>query len=194
MTMKHLLLATCASALLGACSSFPPMPHAGGASSAGAAAPGGMAGAPAPARTATDYMAMAASGDLLEIQTSQMLLQRSQNAPLRAFAQQMTQDHPRLSQALMAAARSGGLTPPPPALAPRHAAMAKALEGTAPGQFDAAYVRLQVAAHEEALMLHRGYAASGDNASLKAAAASAVPIVQGHLQHAQALAAQAGRP
>ncbi|MEH3087073.1 MAG: DUF4142 domain-containing protein [Xylophilus ampelinus] len=199
MTMKRLLIASCACALLGACSAFPSAERGGAASpgpvSAGAVPPGGAApAAAAPARTATEYMAMAASGDLLEIRTSELALQRTQSAPVRAFAQLMTQDHPRLSQALMAAARSGGLTPPPPALLPRHAEMLRALQAAPAAQSDAAYLRLQVAAHEEALALHRGYASSGDNAALRAAAASAVPVVQGHLQHAQGLAAQAGRP
>ena len=152
-----------------------------------------MQGSLVPAKPAVDYVANAASGDMLEIQTSQLALERSRNAPVRAFAEQMTKDHPSLSQALMTAARNSGVTPPPPALTARHADMLKMLGATAPAQFDAAYIKLQVAAHEEALALHRAYAASGDNTSLKSAAASAVPVVQGHLQHVQALNAHSGR-
>lgn len=150
----------------------------------------GSAPAGAMATSAMEYVTMAASSDMLEIQSSQLVLQRSQNAQVRGFAEQMTRDHPRLSETLMAAARRGGVNPPPPALTARHRDMLASLTATAPAQMDAAYLRMQVAAHEEALALHNGYVTSGDNASLKAAAASAVPVVQGHLQHVRGLAGQ----
>lgn len=49
------------------------------------------------------------------------------------------------------------------------------------------YKREQMMAHQEALMMHRTYAARGDNAALRAMAARAVPMIQMHMSRAQAL-------
>ena len=132
------------------------------------------------------YMQMAASGDLFEIQSSQLALQMSQNAAVRQLAQTLITDHTQLSNTMMAAARSAGLTPPPPALLPQHQQMLDQLR-TSGANFDAAYKTLQIAAHQDALTLHQNYASGGDNAALRTVAGQAVPVIQGHLSHAQML-------
>ena len=132
------------------------------------------------------YMQMAASGDLFEIQSSQLALQMSQNAAIRQFAQTLITDHTQLSNTMMAAARSAGLTPPPPALLPQHQQMLDQLRMSG-ATFDATYKNLQIAAHQEALTLHQNYASGGDNAALRTVAAQAAPVIQGHLSHAQML-------
>lgn len=132
------------------------------------------------------YMQMAASGDLFEIQSSQLALQMSQNAAIRQFAQMLITDHTRLSNTMMATARSAGLTPPPPTLLPHHQQMLDQLRMSG-ANFDATYKNLQIAAHQDALTLHQNYASGGDNAALRTVAAQAVPVIQGHLSHAQML-------
>jgi len=137
---------------------------------------------------APGYMAMAASGDLFEIQSSQLALQASANSAVRGFANMLIADHTRMSQQLMATAQSAGLAPPPPALLPQHQAMLDQLRaaGTGPG-FDMAYQQMQVAAHQQALQLHQNYASGGDVPALSAVASQAVPVITMHLQHAQSL-------
>ncbi len=137
---------------------------------------------------AAEYVTLAASGDLFEIRTSQLLLQRSQHPQLRAHAEQMIAEHPRLSAALIAAAAAGGVRPPAPVMINRHANMLNMLSGTGPDQLEINYLRMQLVAHNEALLVHSTYAAAGENQSLKAAAASAAPVVERHLQQVRALA------
>lgn len=136
---------------------------------------------------ASGYMEMAASGDLFEIESSRLALQRSADPTVQSFAQMLINDHGRLSQTMMDAAQSAGLTPPPPAMLPRHQEMLQRLQAAAPGSFEAAYRNEQILAHQEALTLHQTYAAQGDNAALRSVAASAVPVIQSHLNHAQSL-------
>jgi predicted outer membrane protein len=50
----------------------------------------------------------------------------------------------------------------------------------------------QVNAHVSALVTQQTYAASGDNGDLKAAAKSAVPLIQRHLEMAKQLKASLG--
>jgi putative membrane protein len=144
---------------------------------------------------APGYMAMAASGDLFEIQSSQLALQASANPGVRGFANMLIADHTRMTQQMMAAAQSAGLAPPPPALLPHHQAMLDQLRGAGSGPaFDAAFQQVQIAAHQEALQLHQNYAASGDVPALRAVASQAVPAITMHLQHAQSLQVMAPMP
>lgn len=136
---------------------------------------------------APGYMEMAASGDLFEIESSRLALQRSANPAVQSFAQMLIGDHTRLSQTMMDTARAAGLTPPPPAMLPRHQEMLQRLQASPPGSFEAAYRNEQIMAHQEALTLHQTYAAQGDNAALRGVASSAVPVIQGHLNQAQSL-------
>jgi len=88
---------------------------------------------PASPLAAPTYMRMAASGDLFEIQSSQLALQMSSNPAVRGFAQMLISDHTRMSSQMISAAQSAGLMPPPPALEPHHQQMLDQLRMAAPG-------------------------------------------------------------
>jgi putative membrane protein len=135
---------------------------------------------------APGFLAKATSGDLFEIQSSQMALQMSANPAVRNFANLLIADHTRLSQATMAAARSAGIVPPPPAILPEEQAVLAQLSAAGPN-FDAAFRDAQITAHQGALGLMQNYAASGDVPALRTAAQQAIPTVQMHLAQAQAL-------
>lgn len=140
-----------------------------------------------PARADLSYVAAAGSGDLYEIQSSQLAAQRARRADVREFAQMMIADHNRTTQLVMDAARSDGLSPPPPTLLPRHRQMLRQLQRAQGRAFDQLYLTQQQAAHQEALTLHRNRARMRGGANLTRVAASAVPIVQGHLRHVRRL-------
>jgi putative membrane protein len=136
--------------------------------------------------TAAGYVPMAAASDQFEIRSSQMALQKSQNADVRRYAQMMIDHHTRTTQQLAAAARSAGITPPAnPPMPPMVANMLRDLEGKSGAAFDRAYVMHQVHSHEMALNLHRTYAERGDRAELRTVASAAVPIVTQHLEDAR---------
>jgi putative membrane protein len=135
--------------------------------------------------TARPYLVAAASADQFEIQSSQLALRMSRDAEVRRTAQMLINDHQRLSAETMAAARRARLVPPPVALTPEHAAKLRELSKAGAERFDAAYRQAQVAAHQEALALHRGYANSGDVPALRTTAAKAVPVVEMHLHHVE---------
>jgi len=136
--------------------------------------------------SATPYVMAAGMSDQFEIQSSQIALQKSQNPAVRQFAQMLIAHHTQTTQTLMAAARSAGMTPPPPMLEPMQADMIAQLQGAPAGPgFDRLYITQQIPAHQMALALHQTFAARGDVPALRTAAASAVPIVQQHLTEAQ---------
>ena len=126
------------------------------------------------------YVAMAASSDMFEIESSRMALQRTRMPMLRMHAEMMIRDHTNTTAQLTAAARSAGLGVSMQIL-PMHAAMLNELSRST--NFDATYRNQQILSHRQALALHENYARRGDVPQLRGVAAAAVPIVRGHLDH-----------
>jgi putative membrane protein len=153
--------------------------------------------APAPGiqarTTAATYVAMAASSDTYERESSQLVLQHASNSDVRTFAQMMINDHANTSAQVMAAAKAASIGKPG-GPNPKHAGMLKALRAMPHATMERGYVDQQVMAHEEALALHQGYAAQGDNPGLKAVASSAVPIIEGHLTEIRRIQTAMGGP
>ena len=176
--MRKLAILLGGAALLAACQTNPPAPPA----------PPPVAIDPNNPLFAPGYMATAGSSDQFEIQSAQLAQQMSQNVAVRNFANMLIADHTRSTQMVVAAARSAGIAPPPPAMLPQHQAMLDQLRAAGSGpNFDLTFKQIQIQAHQDALQLHQNYAASGDVPALRAAASQIAPIVQMHLNQAQML-------
>jgi len=132
------------------------------------------------------YMSMAAAGDLYEIQSSQIALAKG-GLDVRNLAQMLINDHTQTTATLKAAAASAGLIPPAPVLNPMQLQMISQLQLASNADFDQIFLQQQMVAHKMALDLHNNYALNGDVAALRSAAASAVPIVQMHLNKLMAM-------
>lgn len=126
------------------------------------------------------FVAVAASSDMFEIESSRLALQRSGDPMIRMHAEMMVRDHTNMSMQLRAAAASAGIGVPA-AMLPMHAAMLNELGRS--GSFDAAYRSQQILSHEQSLALMDNYARRGDVPVLRGVAAAAVPVVRGHLDH-----------
>lgn len=140
--------------------------------------------------TDEEFIRLATSSNLLEIRSSELAAQKAQSEEVRDFAAQMVTDHQAASEAL---AQASGQSVPdpetyPPQLDPRHAELLTQLESA--NAFDAAYAKLQVQAHEEAVALFTDYATNGQEGGVKDFAEATVPKLQEHLEKAQALPQQ----
>lgn len=149
---------------------------------------------PAEAKSqATPYVTAAGQSDLFEINSSQVALEKTQNAAIRRYADMLIKHHTKTTADTVAAAAKAGLPPPPPpALDPGAAASIAELQTAAPADFDRIYLAQQVPAHQAALDLHQSYGSGGDQAALRATAKKAVPIVRKHLADAERLQRGAG--
>jgi putative membrane protein len=165
--MRLSLFATAASLALGGCATAQ-------------SAADFLAGSPG-IREGSGYAAAAAASDQFEIQSSQLALSQAQRPEVRDFAQMLVMHHTQTTQRLSTAAQASGLTPPPPALTAAQQRMLTQLQQAPAGTFDQVYLQQQVPAHEMALRLHHNYALGGDNPELRRVAASAVTVVQRHL-------------
>ena len=129
---------------------------------------------------------MAASGDLYEKTSSQMMMDTAQaNAELRRFAQEMMKDHTETTTRLTQAAQRAGVTPGTPQMVQQHQAMVEQLRAASGAQRDQIYLTQQTQAHQQALALHQAYAQRGDKPALREAAQHIAQEVQDHLQKLQ---------
>ena len=177
--MKYVLIAASTAMLLGGCSTMMGDDMAMDSRMT--------AGSMAMPTTASAYMEMAHSSDMFEIESSQLALQTSRDPAVRSFAQMMVTDHTRMMNEMMAMAPATGMNMSSMPMMGRHMEMMQRLRAASAADFDMMYKREQMMAHDEALMMHRTYAARGDNPALKAMAARAVPMIQMHMSRARAL-------
>jgi putative membrane protein len=166
-------------------------PAVNAAQDAVGAAVGQVSAATAGANTLQGYVMNAAMGDMYEVQAAQIAQQKGKSADVKSLAKMIQTDHTAAMNEMKPMVTAAGQTPPA-ALDQRRQGMIDNLNAAPADQFDKVYLAQQVAAHEEALTLHRGYAENGDNAQLKAHAAKVTPKIQAHLERAQQLNQQAG--
>ncbi|VWX49638.1 DUF4142 domain-containing protein [Novosphingobium sp. 9U] len=135
----------------------------------------------AQAMTSAEYVAAAAAGDTYEIQSSQTVLQTTQDPKIRSFAQMMIQDHTKSTAKLKAAALTAKVKAKP-MLMPAQAEMIAQLKAETGAARDQAYVAQQKQAHSQALTIHQSYGMDGKNVALKMVANGVVPVVQHHIE------------
>ena len=136
---------------------------------------------------AQPFLFYAGAGDVFEITSSMILLNKSTNPQVRAYASMLIDHHTRTTNLALANAKAAGVMAPPPEMSAMQKGMIGALHAAAPAAIDRLYLQQQVPAHQQALSLMNGYARSGDVPALRQTAQGAVPIVQGHLTQAQSL-------
>ena len=158
-----------------------------GLAAAAAMAAAWSAAAQPPPMSAKDFAEAAAQSEQFEIVEGETAVAQSQDPRVRAFAQQMIQDHTRASQALAEAGAKSKLPPPTMGLSGDQSRLLNGLQSLRGPEFDRLYATHQVLAHSEAATVQQGYAARGGDPNLKQAAAAEAPLIQSHLQMAQQL-------
>jgi predicted outer membrane protein len=156
-----------------------------GASGAGQSAAGGAAmGAKLSAsdEKAVKDMAMA---DMAEVETGKLALSKSQNSDVKAFAQQMVDDHGQALTKVQALAQARGVTLPTE-LDAKHKAMSAKLEKMSGDAFDKAYMaNAGVKDHKAVLAKLKSDAKKIKDADVKALADQHTPVVEQHLKSAE---------
>lgn len=158
-----------------------------------AAAPFALAETAAPAKAedvakaATDpaaFARVAGSANMLEIESSTLALERSQNADVQSFAQKMIDDHTAAAKKMEGIAQDAEIELP----AGMNDADQKALQALQDAQdFDQAYLDLQVKAHDEAVALFDSFAAEGEQGPLRDFAEETLPKLKDHQGHVRSL-------
>jgi putative membrane protein len=187
--MRPLLAGAACAVLLAACNQPETAPAPVDKAQDAAAGPvGQMSAATVGSNTLAGYVSGAAMGDMYEIQAADIALERSQNADVKALATMIKTDHTASSNALKTALPTAGtgLTVPT-ALDQRHQGLVDNLRSASAASFDATWLDQQIAAHNEALTLHRGF--MDQDSPLTAHARMVVPKIEAHLRRAEELKA-----
>lgn len=143
-----------------------------------------------------NYAALVQEANTGEIDAAKIAEANASNPAVKAFARWMIRDHTRLRSEGKQLLTRLGLTPQPPADDPvseLNSRATQALQSTAKGtSFDSTYMNSQVAAHKAVLGLLGTMENSATNAQLQAMASKAQPIIQSHLDSAQAIQSRLG--
>ena len=141
---------------------------------------------PASVTKPQQFVDMAASSNMFEIESSKLALDKASLQPTKDFAQHMIDDHSKAGEELKAAADAEGMKVPT-TLDDKHQADLDNLAGSTGDSFEQSYLAEQYAAHEEAVALFTSYSTNGAPGSLKDFAAKTLPTLQSHLEEVKKL-------
>ena len=150
--------------------------------------------APAPGLTDPNIVYILDNANKLDSAAGSIASTKGTNAEVRDFGKRMMRDHHSLRQQGQELATKLGVTPAPPANDDSQAQYDKTmsmLNGAAKGKdFDKAYIDNEVAYHKAVnAALKDTLIPSASNAELKDLLGVALKIFEGHLQHAEHIAA-----
>jgi putative membrane protein len=136
--------------------------------------------------TTKGFVTAAATTDMYEVEAAKIAAARSHDGMVTKFAKNMIAAHTKTTAELkdIVANEKLGVSPPA-ALDTRRQVMIDNLRGAKDADFDKRYIDQQVDAHEEALIVMRGYHKSGDNESVKKFAGNVENAVKMHLSMAK---------
>lgn len=132
------------------------------------------------------FLQAVTGSNLFEIQSSQVALQKSTTPAVRAYAQQMIGEH-TTAQNQVAALAAARRVPLPPTLPPELQLKVNTLSGLSGAAFDAAYIQEQILSHQFTVSIFQNELTAGRDAQVVAFANQNLPLIQRHLQEAQAL-------
>jgi putative membrane protein len=140
-----------------------------------------------PSAATKQFVEKVAISDMFEIQSNKLALDKSNDNAIQQFAKKMVDDHTKTSNELKLMAQGiKGMQLPAEMDAPHRQKLEKLQSADGP-QFYRLYRAQQIEAHQNAVKLFTDYAKSGDASELTSWAQKTLPVLQQHLQHAQAL-------
>jgi putative membrane protein len=159
---------------------------------AGALAMGMTVLAPAFAQTSSanrmtgvnQFVDKAAVGGMAEVKMGQLATQKASSPDVKAFGQQMVDDHGKANQELKDLASKKGITLPTD-LDAKHQATYDRLSKLSGAAFDKAYMHEMVTDHHEDVNEFRKESKTGSDPDVKAWAAKTLPTLEHHLQMAE---------
>jgi putative membrane protein len=134
-----------------------------------------------------DFIMAASQSDQYEVLAARVASVQGQDPRVRTFAQEMIQDHIRLSEELSKAATTAGLPPPERGMSSDQAMLLSSLQSLRGSDFDKTYARQQELAHAQAVAVEESFATAGSDPNLRKAAQSTLPSTREHLKMAQQL-------
>lgn len=143
-------------------------------------------------KEAQEFVKKAAVSNQFEIATSELAVERTDNAVVRDFAERMIADHKKAGKDLKAAVDEAGMQlTVPEQLDEKHQEMVQELRDAEAGEFDEKYIDMQAKAHDEAVGLFEDYSENEDaEQNLRDFAVKTLPTLQTHDHRVEGIADQ----
>jgi putative membrane protein len=139
----------------------------------------------------TAFAMAAARGGMAEVEMGKLAAENASNADVKAFGQQMVEDHGKANEKLKSVAEKENLTLPSTMNA-KQQAMYDMLKTKTGAEFDKDYVDGMVKDHEKDVKEFQKEADKGKDEQIKAFAAETLPVIQGHLEKIKAIQSKMG--
>jgi putative membrane protein len=158
--------------------------------------------APTTAMLSPEQMAMdfdrlftlrAYQGNLAEVMTGQLGLDKSKNADVRMLSQMLIREHGQANSELQTIMRAKGL-PIPAAPGVMHMATADMLRRTKARNFDAQFMAAQVEAHENSVVLYQQALAQSQDPQVRGYVTKYLPGIIGHTRMIYDIARKVNAP
>lgn len=139
-----------------------------------------------------EFVKKAAVSNKFEIASSELAVERTENAVVRDFAERMIADHEKAGKDLKAAIdKSGMQLTVPEELDKKHQAMVQELRDAEDSEFDQKYIDMQAKAHDEAVGLFEDYSENEDaEQNLRDFAVKTLPTLETHDHRVEGIADQ----
>jgi putative membrane protein len=133
------------------------------------------------------FVKNAMEGGMAEVQLGQLTLQKSNNDQVKQFAQHMIDDHTKLNEEMKPVAQQLGVAIPTQ-VSKKDSKIINKLQALSGPAYDQAYIKDMVKDHKGDLSEFQAEASSGQDQTVKDAAAQGSKVIAQHLQMAQQLA------
>lgn len=134
----------------------------------------------------TAFAITAAQGGLAEVKLGRLAAEKGSSADVKAFGQQMVDDHGKANERLKSVAESEGMTLPSDVNG-KQQAMYDRLSKLSGAQFDSAYIKGMMMDHQEDVKEFKKESESGTDEKIKSFASETLPVIQGHLDKLKAI-------
>jgi putative membrane protein len=139
----------------------------------------------------TAFAMKAAQGGIAEVEAGKLAAERASSPDVKAFGQQMVDDHGKANEQLKSVAEKQNLTLPTSMNAEQQA-MYDMLKTKTGADFDKAYVSAMVKDHTEDVKEFKKEADKGKDEQIKGFASETLPIIQGHLEKIKSIHSKMG--
>jgi putative membrane protein len=144
------------------------------------------------ARSHDTMFAMAAArGGMAEVEMGKLAAEKGSSADVKAFGQQMVDDHGQANEKLKAIAEKKNMTLPAN-MSAKQQSMYDMLKTKSGADFDKAYVNAMVKDHSEDVKEFQREANSGKDEQIKGFASETLPVIQGHLEKIKSIQSKMG--
>ncbi len=134
----------------------------------------------------TNFILAAAQGGMTEVKLGELAATNGMHDNVKHFGQMMVKDHTAINDDLKALAVQKGVTLPD-SLDAKHEAMVDKLTALTGSEFDDAYIKGMIKAHQKDAKAFKTEADVTQDAAIKNFLDKSIPIVEAHLQHIQAM-------